>query len=307
MESFIFMFPGQGSQYVGMMEDFYRNDDRTKKMLREVENVLNFPLGYTMFNGPEEGLTRTLYTQPAIFVHSASICAILRESGIEPYVALGHSLGEVTALFAAGALNFSDAVRVVAKRAEVMDNVYERGAMSAVIGLDIEKIEEVLKPFGRRVVIANINSPSQVVVSGLLADMEVVEEKLKEQGARKVIRLNVSNAFHSPLMEPAQREFAEFIEDIKFETPKAPVIPNAEPGLETNPIVLKELLIKQMCSTVNWVESIRIAGKIRSGVFLEVGPKRTLGRFLREILGDVPYISIDTYQDLLNFLDQAKS
>jgi [acyl-carrier-protein] S-malonyltransferase len=307
MKTFIYMFPGQGSQYVGMMEDIYKASDRAKRMLREVEDALNFPLGYTMFNGPEDVLSRTLYTQPAIFVHSASICAILVEYGIEPFVVLGHSLGEITALYASGALTFSDAVSVVAKRAELMDSVYEMGAMSAVIGLEIAKINEILKPYNNRVVVANINSPSQVVISGFLADIEIVEGKLKEAGAKRIIRLNVSNAFHSPLMEPARVEFEEFLRNVKFEVPKVPVIPNLDPGLVTSPLLLKDLIVKQICGTVNWVESIKVAGRIKSGVFVEIGPKRVLGRFLREILGDVPYFSIDTYLDLMDFIRQAKS
>uniref|UniRef100_A0A7V3KPQ5 Malonyl CoA-acyl carrier protein transacylase n=1 Tax=candidate division WOR-3 bacterium TaxID=2052148 RepID=A0A7V3KPQ5_UNCW3 len=307
MANYIFMFPGQGSQYVGMMQDIYNKFDKVKYLLREVEDILGFPLGYTMFNGPDEVLTRTLYTQPAIFTHSAAIVHILRENGIEPFVTMGHSLGEITALFAAGALNFHDAAKVVAKRAELMDRVYERGGMSAIIGLELEKIKEILEGFKNRVVIANINSPSQVVISGYLDDLELVEEKLKEAGAKRIIRLKVSNAFHSPLMRPAQEEFEEFLRDIKFEAPRVPVIPNVEPGLESNPIMLKELLIKQLCGTVRWVESLKVASRIKNATFVEIGPKRVLGRLLKETLGEVPYFSIDTYEELLEFLNQAKS
>ncbi|MEO0266051.1 MAG: ACP S-malonyltransferase [candidate division WOR-3 bacterium] len=302
MGRYIFMFPGQGSQYVGMFKDIYDKYDRAKILLREVEDVLNFPLGYTMFNGPEETLSRTLYTQPAIFLHSATIAMILREEGIEPYVVMGHSLGEVTALFAAGALDFHDAISVVAKRAEVMDKVYEVGAMSAVIGLSFEVIKNVISEFGGKVVIANINSPSQVVISGYLTDVETAEERLREAGAKRVIRLRVSNAFHSPLMEPAQVEFAEFLKDIKFTMPRVPVIPNVEPVLETNPQVLKNLLVKQICGTVKWVDSLKVAGRIPEATFVEIGPKRVLGRLLKETLGEVPYVGIDTVDELKTFL-----
>ncbi|MDI6851007.1 MAG: ACP S-malonyltransferase [bacterium] len=307
MANYIFMFPGQGSQYVGMMQDIYNKYDKVKVLLREMEDILGFPLGYTMFNGPDEVLTRTLYTQPAIFTHSAAIVYILRDNGIEPFITMGHSLGEITALFSAGALNFSEAAKVVAKRAELMDRVYERGGMSAVIGLELEKIREILEGFKNRVVIANINSPSQVVISGFIDDLEIVEEKLKEAGAKKVIRLKVSNAFHSPLMEPARKEFEEFLRDIKFESPKVPVIPNVEPGLESNPLMLKGLLIKQLCGTVRWVESLKVAGRVKNAYFVEIGPKRVLGRLLKETLGEVPYTSIDTYEDLVEFLSQVKS
>lgn len=304
MSRYIFMFPGQGSQYVGMFKDIFDRYDRAKMLLREVEDILGFPLGYTMFNGPEETLSRTLYTQPAIFLHSATLVILLREQGVEPYVVMGHSLGEVTALFASGALDFHDAVRVVAKRAELMDKVFEVGTMSAVIGLSIEKIKEIISQFGGKVVIANINSPSQVVISGYLTDVEVAEEKLKEAGAKRVVRLKVSNAFHSPLMEPAQVEFQEFLRNIKFNTPKAPVIPNVEPVLETSPYMLKDLLVKQISSTVRWVESLRIAARIPEAVFVEIGPKRVLGRLLKETLGDVPYTGIDTFDELKAFLTQ---
>jgi len=307
MANYIFMFPGQGSQYVGMMQDIYNKYDRVKYLLREVEDILGFPLGYTMFNGPDEVLTRTLYTQPAIFIHSAAIVYILRDSGIEPFVTMGHSLGEITALFSAGALTFSDAAKVVAKRAELMDRVYDRGGMSAVIGLEFEKIKEIIEGFKNRVVIANINSPSQIVISGFIDDLEIAEEKLKEAGAKKVIRLKVSNAFHSPLMEPARKEFEGFLRDIKFEAPKIPVIPNVEPGLESNPLMLKELLVRQLCGTVRWVESLKVASRVKNAHFVEIGPKRVLGRLLRETLGEVPYTSIDTYEELVEFLNQVKS
>lgn len=302
MARYIFMFPGQGSQYVGMFKDIHDKYDRAKILLREVEDALGFPLGYTMFNGPEETLSRTLYTQPAIFLHSATLTMILKEEGIEPYVVMGHSLGEVTALFAGDVLDFHDAIRVVAKRAEVMDKVYEVGAMSAVIGLSIEVIRNIISEFAGRVVVANINSPSQVVISGYLTDVENAEEKFKEAGAKRVIRLKVSNAFHSPLMEPAQAEFAEFLRDIKFSMAKVPVIPNVEPVLETNPQVLKNLLVKQICGTVRWVDSLKVAGRIPEATFVEIGPKRVLGRLLKETLGEVRYVGIDTFDELKAFL-----
>lgn len=303
MKRYIFMFPGQGSQYVGMFKDIFDHYDMARNRLRDVEDILGFPLGYTMFNGPEETLSRTLYTQPAIFLHSAVLTMILSEHGITPYVTMGHSLGEISALFASGVLDFSDAVKVVAKRAELMDKVYETGAMSAVIGLSLERVKEVISEFNGRVVIANINSPSQVVISGYLVDIEKAEERLKGAGPKKVIRLKVSNAFHSPLMKPAQEEFSEFIKGITFRVPKAPVIPNVEPGLESNPVFLKDLTIKQICGTVRWVECLKVAGRIPEGIFVEIGPKRVLGRLLRETLGEVPYIAIDTYEELQNFIN----
>lgn len=302
MSRYIYMFPGQGSQYVGMFKDIYDSFDKAKIFLREVEDVLGFPLGYTMFNGPEETLARTLYTQPAIFLHSATLVVLLKERGIEPYVVMGHSLGEVTALFAAGVLEFHDAVRVVTKRAELMDKVYEAGAMSAIIGLPIEKIKEVLAGFTGRVVIANINSPSQVVISGYLQDIEKAEEELSKAGARRVIRLKVSNAFHSPLMGEAAEEFAEFLKDVKFQVPRVPVIPNLEPALETNPQILKELIVKQITGTVKWVDCLKVAGRIPEGTFVEIGPKRVLGRLLKETLGERPYVGIDTLEELKTFV-----
>jgi [acyl-carrier-protein] S-malonyltransferase len=285
-----------------MFKDIYDSFDKAKIFLREVEDFLGFPLGYTMFNGPEETLARTLYTQPAIFLHSATLVMLLKERGIEPYVVMGHSLGEVTALFAAGVLEFHDAVRVVAKRAELMDKVYEAGAMSAVIGLPIDKIKEVLSEFAGRVVIANINSPSQVVISGYLQDVEKAEGELSKAGAKRVIRLKVSNAFHSPLMEEAAKEFAEFLRDVRFNVAKVPVIPNLEPALESNPQILKDLIVKQITGTVRWVDCLKVAGRIPEGTFVEIGPKRVLGRLLKETLGEKPYAGIDTLEELKAFI-----
>lgn len=306
-KSFVFMFPGQGSQYVGMMEDLCNKYDKAKLYLRNVEDLMGYPLGYLMFNGPDEDLTKTFYTQPAIFLHSSILVEILRENGIVPVATMGHSLGEVTALYAAGVLSFNDALKVVLKRAELMAEVNSEGGMSAVIGLDIEKVKEIIKDFHGKVVIANINSPSQVVISGYVQELVKAEEELRDSGAKRVIRLKVSNAFHSPLMVPAQKEFAKFLENVKFEIPRVPVIPNLEPGLETNPQYLKQLLVRQLTGTVNWVGCMKIASQIKNAFFVEIGPKRVLGRLLKETVGEVPYSSIDTASELLEFIEQAKS
>jgi len=304
MSGTVFMFPGQGSQYIGMARDLFEAYDHVKLLFRHAEEILDFPISYQMFTGEEEILKRTLFAQPAIFLHSAAILNILKEKKILPDFVMGHSLGEITALYAAEVLTFEDAIKVVKKRAELMDSVSIGGGMSAVIGLSEDIIESILQKYRGEVVIANKNSPSQIVISGYITQLEQVEEELKQAGARRVIRLRVSGAFHSPLMEEAQKEFKKFLEDIEFRNPGIPVIPNVYPKPVWNAQKLKEFLVEQLTGTVNWLEGVRAVLKFKPDRFVEVGPKRVLSRLVKEIAGpEINVYSIDRKEDLEAFIN----
>ena len=304
MPGTVFMFPGQGSQYVGMAKDLFEAYDNVKLLFRQAEEILGFPISYQMFTGEEEVLKRTLFAQPAIFLHSAAILNILKEKKIMPDFAMGHSLGEITALYAAEVLTFEDAIRVVKKRAELMENVSINGGMSAVIGLEEDKIQAIIQKYKGDVVIANKNSPSQIVISGYISQLEKVEEELRQAGARRVIRLKVSGAFHSPLMEKAREEFMDFLQEIEFHTPTIPVIPNVYPKPVWNAKKLKDFLIEQLTGTVNWHDGVKAVLKFKPDSFIEIGPKRVLSRLVKEIAGsEVEVYSIDRVEDLETFLN----
>ena len=304
MSGTVFIFPGQGSQYVSMAKDLFEAYDYVKLLFRQAEEILDFPISYQMFTGEEEVLKRTLFAQPAIFLHSAAILNILREKKITPDFAMGHSLGEITALYAAEVLTFEDAIKVVKKRAELMDSVSIGGGMSAIIGLQEDKIQAVIQKYRGKVVIANKNSPSQIVISGYISQLEKVEEELKQAGARRVIRLRVSGAFHSPLMEEVKKEFRDFLQEIEFHTPTIPVIPNVYPKPVWNAQKLKDFLVEQLTSMVNWHDGVRTVLKFRPDRFIEIGPKRVLSRLVKEIAGsEIEVYSIDRIEDLETFLN----
>jgi len=218
----IFMFSGQGSQYVGMGKELYDNYEAAKKVLDEVDQIVDFDLKDMIFNGPEEDLNNTKNTQPAIYTVSAMVKAVLTENDIEPAAAAGHSLGEYSALYAAGVLSFADGLKLVRRRGELMDQADPegKGTMAAVIGMADAEVEAVLAEIDGIVTVANYNSPGQVVISGEVEAVEAAGELLSEEGAKKVIPLTVSGAFHSPLMEPAKEELKNTIERLVVMVPE---------------------------------------------------------------------------------------
>ncbi len=303
-EKTILMFPGQGSQYVGMAQSLIKNSYTAKEIFRSIEEIAQRPVIYVMENGPFEKLSDTTIAQLAILGHSYSVYRIMQEKEQVNYSAvMGHSLGELTALLVAGVYSFEDAVRIVAKRAELMAKA-QNGSMSAVIGMSRNAIEEILSDYMNEVVVANINSPEQIVISGGLWALERVEKKLKEYGAKKVIRLAVSGAFHSPLMFEASNEFENFLKDFSFKDPEVPVITNVEAKKVYFGDELKKELVKQLISPVRWLDSVNYAyEKMKIKRFIEIGPKNVLTRLVKRTIRDAERVNIDTYEDITAYYE----
>jgi [acyl-carrier-protein] S-malonyltransferase len=281
----VFMFSGQGSQYVGMGKELYENYEAAKNILDEANQILDFDLKDMIFNGPEEDLNNTKNTQPAIYTVSAMVKAVLNENGLQAAAAAGHSLGEYSALHAAGVLSFADGLKLVRRRGELMDQADPdgKGTMAAVIGLADEEVEAVLAEIDGIVTVANYNSPGQVVISGEVEAVGAAEKKLAEKGAKRVIPLTVSGAFHSPLMEPAREELKSTIEAVDFNDAEIPLIANVTADYVKNSSEIKDALIKQLDNSVRWVETIARYKEDGYEDYVEVGPGRVLKGLMRRI------------------------
>ncbi len=286
----VWMFPGQGSQQVGMGKRLYETLDWVRELYQRAEEVLQLPLQQVSFEGPEETLTQTLYAQPALFVYEAALSRLLRERfGRTPDLVMGHSLGELSALYAAGVVDLEAGLRLVGQRARLMQQAAEQraGTMAAILGLTPEVIEEELQQVPGTVVMANFNSPGQVVISGEEAAVLEAMERLRARGARRVIRLRVSAAFHSPLMDPAQQAFAAFVDQVPFREPCCPVIPNATARATRDPHELKEALKVQLRRPVLWAPSLEEAYRLGGRRFVEIGPGTVLQGLTRRTLQGV--------------------
>jgi [acyl-carrier-protein] S-malonyltransferase len=283
------IFPGQGSQYVGMGKDLVENFPRAREIYREADEVLSYPISRLCFQGDPGVLKETKNAQPAILLHSTAAAAILREeAAIEPAIVAGHSLGEYSALAAAGVLDPMDALRIVRKRGELMfeAGLRQPGTMAAVMGLDCPAIEEVcsdVSSSGKTVVVANVNSPGQIVISGHVEAVEEAMELLTERGAKKVVRLNVSGAFHSPLVAPAQKELVDYINEFPFEDTAVKVISNVDARIMHRKEEMINALSRQLTSPVLWADSMNLLLEQWEGDLLEVGPGRVLAGLLRRI------------------------
>ena len=282
-----FVFPGQGSQFPGMAKDLYEASPLAKKMMDEADEILGFKLTEIMFNGSDEDLKATEVTQPAIFVHSAVKAACMaQEEGYEkPAMVAGHSLGEFSALVAAGALEFADALRLVAARANAMQKCCQAvpGGMAAIIGMPDAEVERICAQVEGVVIPANYNCDGQVVISG---EKEAIAEAcrlLTEAGAKRALPLNVSGAFHSPLMEPARAELADAIEKTTFHKPLCPIYQNVSAKAETEPEQIKKNLLAQLTSPVRWTQSVRAMMKDGAQEFVEIGPGNVLQGLIRRI------------------------
>lgn len=279
-----YVFPGQGAQFVGMGKDLYDGNALAKEMFEKANEILGFRITDLMFAGTDEDLRQTRVTQPAIFLHSVILAKTLGES-FTPEMTAGHSLGEFSALVAAGALSFEDGLKLVYARAMTMQKACEAepSTMAAILGLDDAKVEEVLAGIDEVVVPANYNSPGQLVISGSVKGIEIACEQLKAAGAKRALPLKVGGAFHSPLMEPARVELAAAINATNFSTPVCPVYQNVTGKPYTEPAQIRENLIAQLTAPVRWTQIVQNMVADGGSHFTEVGPGTVLQGLVKKI------------------------
>ena len=279
-----YIFPGQGSQFVGMGKDLYESNSKAKELFEQANEILGFRISDEMFGGTDEGLRATRITQPAVFLHSV-IKAMCIEN-FKPEMVAGHSLGEFSALVANGSLNFSDGLQLVYKRAMAMQKACELNpsTMAAVLGLEDNIVEEICASITNEIVVAaNYNCPGQLVISGSINGVNIACEKLKEAGAKRALLLPVGGAFHSPLMEPAGIELEAAIAATEFKTPICPVYQNVTTTAVTDPAEIQKNLIKQLTAPVKWTQSIMQMVADGATLFTEVGPGNVLQGLVKKI------------------------
>ncbi|GAB5465375.1 MAG: ACP S-malonyltransferase [Candidatus Kapaibacteriales bacterium] len=303
------LFSGQGSQYKGMLQDHFDTLAEAKQKLEKANDILGYDITDIMFDMESNRLTETRYTQPAIYLHS-TLAFDYAKNVLEFDTVAGHSIGEYAALYAAGVIGWADGLKLVSKRGELMFGSGEKrpGTMFAVVGLEDEKVTEVCESLtndGNIVVAANFNSPGQVVVSG---DKDYLKEnsiKFKEAGAKLVKELNVSGAFHSPLLEDAQKELASAIEGIEFSEPKVPIYQNVSAKGETDINAIQKNLTSQLTGSVRWTESLKNMQQDGIQEFIEIGPGKVLqGLVKRTLEGDISINGLDKHEDILRLSEE---
>ena len=297
-----FVFPGQGSQYVGMGADLYEKSDEAKVLFEKANEILGFDISNVMFNGPMEELKQTDVTQPALFLHSAVLFNLLGQKSFD--AAAGHSLGEFSALYAAGALSFEDALTLVRARGKAMLEAgkIKKGTMAAIIGLSEEKLQEACDKASAKGVVqcANFNSPGQIVISGEPDAVYEAMKLAKEAGAKIAKELVVSGAFHSALMEYAKESFSEKLNSTNIKRAKVPVYANVTAKPVQEPEEIRELLIRQLVSPVRWEETIRNMISDGFDTFVEIGSGKVLQGLIKRIDRNVKILGVDKFEDLVN-------
>ena len=310
MSKLAFVFPGQGAQKVGMGKDFYDNYDVAKKMFKEADEALGYSIMKMCFEGPEEDLKLTANTQPAILTISCIANEILKENGIQPEITGGHSLGEYSALVAAGVLNFQDAVALVHKRGSYMQEAVPvgEGGMAAIIGVDRDKIVEVCQQVSAEspVQAVNFNCPGQIVIAGATKGVELAVEELKAAGAKKAVILPVSAPFHSTLMKPAAEKLAVELDKVTISDAKIPVVANVSAEILTKAEDIKASLVAQAASPVLWEDCVARMKAFGADVLLEAGPGKTLCGFNRRIDKTITSLNVEDVASLEKSLDYFK-
>jgi [acyl-carrier-protein] S-malonyltransferase len=307
MSGVVFLFPGQGSQYAGMGRELADSFPVARRVFEEADRALGFSVSQLCFSGPDEALKLTENTQPAILTASVAAYHVLEQNGMRPDYVAGHSLGEYSALVAAGALKFADAVRLVRKRGQYMQEAVPRGegAMAAILGMPPGQVAEICrKATDGKVTPANLNSPEQTVISGDAAAVKSAVEQASAAGAKRAVMLPVSAPFHSELMRPAQERLEKDLRATEFSSLKIPLVTNVDAGVITSGPEAREALIRQVTLPVRWEESIRELIEQGATTFVEVGPGRVLSGLLRQIDRSVHSLNVEDAKSLQIALDR---